>query len=246
MMTLFGCQYVAVRVSVDCPPAGRPGDGLRVYTAKTGQGSLGTVQVHARYQQAASSKQSERVLWLWAEALECFDAFDCFGGFERMFGLTFSKAGGSQPTHRSGPFRVISSRRSLSGVRHKLHTMLQPSSKVSKGPTQDPLPPRPICCFICADPFRPAAQHTQDTPTQHPAQPGPATLRPLRDPAILPSPSLHHNLLNTTYYTTTTTITTIFFLCCSYRPPPRYDQHGASGVCTCVWTLEGVVAQQPN
>lgn len=154
------------------------------------------MQVHASYQPAASISSNQqrraRLLWRWVEALECFDGFDgfdCFDCFEPRFGLTFSKAGGRQPTHRSGPFRVISSRRSPGGDRHKLHTMLQPSSKVSKGPTQDPLPPVPFAASFAPIHFAQPRDTLRHTPSTLPS----LALRPcdpatLRDPAIPPPP----------------------------------------------------------
>lgn len=143
------------------------------------------MQVHASYQPAASISSNQqrraRLLWRWVEALECFDGFDgfdCFDCFEPRFGLTFSKAGGRQPTHRSGPFRVISSRRSPGGDRHKLHTMLQPSSKVSKGPTQDPLPPVPFAASFAPIHFAQPRDTLRHTPSTLPS----LALRPC-DPA---------------------------------------------------------------
>lgn len=66
--------------------------------------------------------------------------------------------------------------------------------------------PPPICCFICADPFRPAARHTQDDttstlPSLRPCDPG--------DPGDLSHPSTTTccAVLPPTITTTTTTTT---------------------------------------
>ena len=133
------------------------------------------------------------------------------------------------------------------GDRHKLHTMLQPSSKVSRGPTQGPTPLRPFAASF--EPIHFA--QPRDTPKTHSQHPGtlpslalrPYSLRPLRPLRPLPTPSttaaqsgqsvlyhqyhLHHHHQHHPSS-----------LCCSCSTP--HDDHHASCVwiCVCVGVKE--------
>lgn len=157
-------------------------------TAGASKGILGTVEVHASYQPTAGKQQGERVLWRWVEALECFDGFDGFDGFQRRFGLTFSKAGGRQPTHRSGPFRVISSRRSVVGTGTSSTQCCSLLPRFPRDPRRDPLPPVPFAASFAPIHFaqpRDTLRHSHPAPCPSLAlRPcDPATLRPCHPPS---------------------------------------------------------------
>lgn len=132
------------------------------------------------------------------------------------------------------------------GVRHKLHTMLQPSSKVSKGPTPEPTALRPFAASFAPIHFA----QPRDTPKT--TQPAPC---PACDPATLatlaafPTPPPQ---LAAQYYHQPPPPPSI--LCCSCSAP-HDDHHDAScvwmrgyvDVCVCVCLHQrGMMTRQPS
>lgn len=188
-MTLAGCSYVMMQFWVDCPPVGWLsscalcccvvvcicGWDCQV-VSEVCRSCAFLLHVLCVYKCSTNTRQANHQVSTFVAVGRSPRMLRRLRWLRRMFRLFFSKACGSQRRIGVAPFALFPAADQRWGrpqAPHNVAALFQGFQGTHARPTHA----RPICCFICADPFRPAARHTQTHPGTLPPPPPPSQLQ---------------------------------------------------------------------